>query len=178
MIPAMSGRTATASMPSTDAGSRSANAVDPVPDASVTQLHGRQSSTRARVRRVRQNHDHGARHRHRRVLLPRRRPRGARGWYAEHLGVGFPPESYEDDPWYQEAGPTVFAPFGRQHWESPQLGAHAWGVNFRVRDLDAIVAQLRYVGIAVEVDHESYPNGRFASLVDPEGNAVQLWEPA
>ncbi|HEX4531346.1 MAG TPA: VOC family protein [Acidimicrobiia bacterium] len=99
-------------------------------------------------------------------------------WYAEHLGVGFPPESYEDDPWYQDAGPTVFAPFGRQDWESPQLGTHAWGVNFRVRDLDAIVAQLRYVGIAVEVDHESYPNGRFASLVDPEGNAVQLWEPA
>jgi glyoxylase I family protein len=40
-----------------------------------------------------------------------------------------------------------------------------------------MVAQLRYVGIAVDVDHASYPNGRFASLVDPEGNAVQLWEP-
>ena len=99
-------------------------------------------------------------------------------WYAEHLGVGFPPEAYEDDVWYQEAGPTVFAPFGPQHWESPHLGEHRWGVNFRVRDLDAIVAQLRYVGIAVEVDHEQYPNGRFASLHDPEGNAVQLWEPA
>ncbi len=99
-------------------------------------------------------------------------------WYAEHLGVGFPPEAYEDDVWYQEAGPTVFAPFGPQHWESPQLGVHRWGVNFRVRDLDAFVAQLRYVGIAVEVDHEQYPNGRFASLHDPEGNAVQLWEPA
>jgi len=54
-------------------------------------------------------------------------------WYAEHLGVGFPPEAYEDDVWYQEAGPTVFAPFGPQHWESPQLGEHRWGVNFRLR---------------------------------------------
>ena len=96
-------------------------------------------------------------------------PEELAAWYAQHLGVGFPPESYEDDPWYQDAGPTVFAPFGRQHWESPQLGAHAWGVNFRVRDLDAIVAQLRYVGIAVEVDHESYPNGRFAQPGRPGG---------
>ena len=103
-------------------------------------------------------------------------------WYAEHLGVGLPPESLEDDEateeeWYQEAGPTVFAPFGPRHWESPHLGEHRWGVNFRVRDLDAIVAQLRYVGIAVEVDHEPHPSGRFAQLHDPEGNAVQLWEP-
>jgi glyoxylase I family protein len=104
-------------------------------------------------------------------------------WYAEHLGVGLPPESFEDDEagdeeWYQEAGPTVFAPFGPQHWDSPHLGERRWGVNFRVRDLDAIVAQLRYVGIAVDVDHVSHPNGRFAQLHDPEGNAVQLWEPA
>jgi predicted enzyme related to lactoylglutathione lyase len=104
-------------------------------------------------------------------------------WYAEHLGVGLPPSSLEDDEaadeeWYQEAGPTVFAPFGPQHWESPHLGKHQWGVNFRVRDLDAMVAQLRYVGIAVEVDHQPHPSGRFAQLRDPEGNAVQLWEPA
>ena len=46
----------------------------------------------------------------------------------------------------------------------------------RVRDLDAMVAQLRYVGIAVEVDHAAHPSGRFAQLHDPEGNAVQLWE--
>jgi predicted enzyme related to lactoylglutathione lyase len=71
----------------------------------------------------------------------------------------------------------VFAPLGRQHWESPHLGEHRWGVTFRVRDLDAIVAQLRYVGIAVELDHEPHPSGRFAQLHDPEGNAVQLWEP-
>ena len=67
----------------------------------------------------------------------------------------------------------MFAPLGRQHWESPHLGAHHWGVNFRVHDLDAIVAQLRYVGIAVEVDHDPHPSGRVALLHDPEGNEVQ-----
>jgi len=53
-----------------------------------------------------------------------------------------------------------------------------WMVNFRVRDLDAMVAQLRAAGIAIEVDAQQYPNGRFARLHDPEGNPVELWQPA
>ena len=99
-------------------------------------------------------------------------------WYAEHLGVGGPPATYGELDWHQDAGPTVFAPFGAEHWESPHLGPGGWGVNFRVADLDAMVAQLRVAGITVDVDPERYPNGRFAQLHDPEGNAVQLWEPA
>jgi catechol 2,3-dioxygenase-like lactoylglutathione lyase family enzyme len=99
-------------------------------------------------------------------------------WYAEHLGVGAPPDSYDEPEWEQEAGPTVFAPFGAEHWDSPHLGAAGWGINFRVRDLDAMVRQLRAAGIEVEVDQEIYPNGRFAQLHDPEGNPVQLWQPA
>ena len=50
-------------------------------------------------------------------------------------------------------------------------------INFRVRSLDAMVAQLRSAGLDVTVDPESYPNGRFARLYDPEGNPVELWEP-
>jgi glyoxylase I family protein len=50
-------------------------------------------------------------------------------------------------------------------------------VNFRVRDLDAMMAQLRAAGITVEIEGE-FPNGRFARLNDPEGNPIQLWEPA
>lgn len=50
-------------------------------------------------------------------------------------------------------------------------------VNFQVRDLDAIVAQLRAAGIAVEVGPQQYPNGRFARIHDPEGNPIELWEP-
>jgi len=50
-------------------------------------------------------------------------------------------------------------------------------INFRVRDLNAMVAQLRAAGIAVVLDPQSYPNGRFARLHDPEGNPIELWEP-
>lgn len=98
-------------------------------------------------------------------------------WYAEHLGVGAPPGSGRDDVWQQQAGPTVFAAFGPEHHDSPHLGPRGFGVNFRVTDLDAMVAQLRAAGIEVEVDRDVYPNGRFASLHDPEGNPVQLWQP-
>lgn len=103
---------------------------------------------------------------------------GLARWYAEHLGVGEVPETYDEPVWQQEAGETVFAPFGEEHWDSPHLGPTGWGINFRVRDLDAMVAQLRAAGLEVEVDAEVYPNGRFAQLADPEGNPVQLWQPA
>lgn len=53
---------------------------------------------------------------------------------------------------------------------------HAWIMTFRVRDLDAMVAQLRAAGVSVEVDPERYPNGRFANLTDPEANPIQLWQ--
>ncbi len=97
-------------------------------------------------------------------------------WYAEHLGVDPPPESYDVTSWWQQPGPTVFAPMAA---ESGHFGdsARSWSVNFRVDDLDAMVDQLRRVGVEVEIDSDTYPNGRFAELRDPEGNAIQLWQP-
>jgi predicted enzyme related to lactoylglutathione lyase len=97
-------------------------------------------------------------------------------WYQQHLGVTLTPSSYEETVWQQEAGPTVFAPFAET---SDYFGdAHkVWMVNFRVRDLDRMAAQLRAAGIAVKIDPQSYPNGRFARLRDPEGNPIELWQP-
>jgi predicted enzyme related to lactoylglutathione lyase len=46
-----------------------------------------------------------------------------------------------------------------------------------VRNLGAMVAQLRAAGIYVEIDEQHYRNGRFARLKDPEGNPIELWEP-
>ena len=98
-------------------------------------------------------------------------------WYATHLGVDPVPESYGDTSWWQQAGPTVFTPMPA---DSEHLGdaRHGWAVNFRVADLAAMVEQLRAAGVEVVVDPETYPNGTFADLHDPEGNPVQLWQPA
>jgi predicted enzyme related to lactoylglutathione lyase len=64
--------------------------------------------------------------------------------------------------------------------DSPHFGTSAqrWSINFRVRDLDAMMTQLRRDGIEVREHDETYPNGRFAELRDPEGTPIQLWEPA
>ena len=98
-------------------------------------------------------------------------------WYQTHLGGTLTAATCEEEPWQQEAGPTAFTPFpeGSDYFGDPM---RTWMVNFRVRDLDAITSQLRAAGIVVEVDSQSYPNGRFARLHDPEGNPVELWEPA
>ena len=97
-------------------------------------------------------------------------------WYQDRLGVKTVPRSYEEEPWLQHEGYTAFAPF---ELDSQMIGPpeHTWMINFRVDDLDAMVEQLRAAGEEVEVDPERYPNGRFASLRDPEGNGIQLWQP-
>jgi hypothetical protein len=98
-------------------------------------------------------------------------------WYQEHLGNTPVPTSYEELPWMQQAVPTAFSPFPEDTtYFGPQR--KAWMMKFRVRNFEALLAQLHAAGIAVEVDPQVYPNGRFARLYDPEGNPVELWEPA
>ena len=97
-------------------------------------------------------------------------------WYKEKLGIDLTPADYNQKTWSQEAGPTVFAPFPLDSDYFGNAGKN-WMINFRVRNLDAIVEQLRAVKIEVKVDPEVYPNGRFARLNDPEGNPIELWEP-
>lgn len=102
-----------------------------------------------------------------------RHPEGLRHWYEQHLGVTTTPTEYSQQPWRQEAGATILEPFA----DDTSYFTTQWMLNFRVRNLDAMVAQLRAAGIEVKVDPEAYPNGRFARLHDPEGTPIELWEP-
>ena len=104
-------------------------------------------------------------------------PKSLAEWYRTHLGITPVPTSYGQPSWHTEAGTTVFAPFPQT---TKYFGeqSQAWMVNFRVRNLDRMAAQLRSSGITVKVDPEHYPNGRFARIHDPEGNPIELWEPA
>ncbi len=105
-----------------------------------------------------------------------RDPQALSQWYQTHLGITLTPTSYEELPWFQEAGPTAFAPFPKT---TDYFGSReqVWMVNFRVRDLAKMTAQLKAAGIAVKLDPKEYPNGRFARIHDPEGNPIELWEP-
>ena len=104
-------------------------------------------------------------------------PPGLAARYDRHLGGTRAPRDHDQSPRVQAGGPTVFAAFDA---DSDCFGRaeQARMVNFRVADLDAMVAQLHAAGIAVEFDPTDYPNGRFARLHDPEGNPIEPWEPA
>jgi len=103
-------------------------------------------------------------------------PAALTAWYDKHLGINPVPTSYDDTPWMQEAGPTIFAP-APQGAEGMIPKGKSWMLNLRVADIEAFAAQLKADGVAVELDPAEYPNGRFATLADPEGNPIQLWEP-
>jgi predicted enzyme related to lactoylglutathione lyase len=94
-------------------------------------------------------------------------------WYRGVFGIDQPPSAI----WFQEAGPTVFAPFSADtdYFGRPE---QAFMVNFRVSDLDGLIETLRARGIAVETRAEwDSEAGRFARIHDPEGNPIELWEP-
>ena len=103
-------------------------------------------------------------------------PKALAHWYLDNLGISLMPTGHGDVPWHTEAGVTVFAPFPQKTtYFAP---TQPWMINFRVRDLDKMAAQLRAKGIEVDVDATAYPHGRFAHLHDPEGNPIELWQPA
>ncbi len=112
------------------------------------------------------------------VFFRSKNPKALAEWYFTHLGIDLVPNDYESPCWQQEAGTTVFAPFEQstEYFGEPD---QQFMLNFRVRDLAAMVAQLERAGVEVRPDPNSpYPNGKFAWLNDPEGNPIELWEPA
>lgn len=104
-------------------------------------------------------------------------PQSTAAWYAEHLGIDSGLEG-GDVLWQQEAGPTVWAPFPQ---DSEYLGRPEQQVmvNFRVRDLDAMLAQLRDADVTIDGEVvEQAGVGRFAHVLDPAGSRIELWQPS
>jgi predicted enzyme related to lactoylglutathione lyase len=101
-------------------------------------------------------------------------PAALGAWYRDCLGL----DADENGLWRQEAGPTVFATFES---ETGYFGSRAQQamLNFRVRDLDAMLAQLHAKGADVAKETQDMEGvGRFGWVTDPEGNRVELWQPA
>ncbi len=102
-------------------------------------------------------------------------PKRLENWYQVHLGISPAPTNMEMTPWMTEAGVTVFSPFDA---ESDYFSADkTFMLNFRVADLDAMIAQLTSANIEISHESEMEGIGRFARIHDPEGNAIELWEP-
>ena len=99
-------------------------------------------------------------------------------WYRDHLGIAAE-DGHADFPWRDKDRPDEI---GRTVWSLFPADTDYFGptrpafmINYRVANLERLLAQLRQSGVTVE-KVEDYDYGRFAWITDPEGNRIELWE--
>jgi predicted enzyme related to lactoylglutathione lyase len=115
------------------------------------------------------------------VFFKAQNPEQLTAWYQEHLGIT--PEEYGSVSfrWREPgrpagSGTTVWAPFPQDTtYFAPSMAPFM--INYRVANLDAMLAQLRAAGVPVDDHIEDHEYGRFGWAMDPEGNRIELWEP-
>ncbi len=85
-------------------------------------------------------------------------------------------EGASSDQQPQREAYTVWSPFAADtDYFAPS--EKPFMINFRVNDLDSLLADLRSVDVQVDEKREESQFGRFGWIMDPEGNRVELWEP-
>jgi predicted enzyme related to lactoylglutathione lyase len=112
------------------------------------------------------------------VFFKARDPKALSQWYETHLGVGGRVSGDAltfDGP--EAAGMTVFAQFP-ENTSYFGDGPQQFMINFRVDELDALLTALGTAGVRIDPKRQDEGYGRFAWIWDPEGNKVELWEPA
>jgi predicted enzyme related to lactoylglutathione lyase len=110
------------------------------------------------------------------VFFRSRDPERLRDWYAEHLGLELAPDFTGTIFRAAEGDVTVWSlfPADTDYFGS---GEQQLMVNYRVADLDAMLAQLGGAGVELDDKIEEHEYGRFAWGVDPDGNRFELWQP-
>ena len=109
-------------------------------------------------------------------------PESLAQWYRDHLGIGAGCSAEgaglaDEWSWATAAGPMIFAPFPVK---TDYFAADkSFMINLRVTGLSAMLASLGKANIAIETrpEWDSPETGSFARIHDPEGNAIELWEP-
>ena len=116
------------------------------------------------------------------IFFKAKDPKTLRTWYQEKLGIAV------------QEGASFGLFLWRERQDSTREGTTVWGlfpettkyfapsvapfmINYRVRNLEALLAQLRSAGVTVDGKVVEDFNGKFAWAVDPEGNKIELWEP-
>lgn len=108
-------------------------------------------------------------------------PEKSRQWYAKHLGL--PADEWgwsfrwrdQDEP--KRSGYTQWSPF-KADTEYFEPSKKEFMVNFRVDDLEALVAELKKEGVTIVDEIETFEYGKFVHILDDDGNKIELWEPA
>jgi predicted enzyme related to lactoylglutathione lyase len=107
-------------------------------------------------------------------------PKALTAWYAEHLGIQLNDWGGAAFDWSDEVPPTtgttawsIFPETTKHFGPGPQTAM----INYRVDDLDGLLAKLEASGVAIDPKREDAGYGRFAWITDPDGNRVELWQP-
>ncbi|MCB9662944.1 MAG: VOC family protein [Alphaproteobacteria bacterium] len=116
------------------------------------------------------------------IFFKARDPAALGAWYRDHLGVDVDPTwggcafTWRDHDTGSAPASTIWSPFKEDTtYFAPSTASFM--VNFRVDDLDAMLAQLRAAGCDVDERVERSEFGAFGWVMDPEGNRVELWQP-
>ena len=114
------------------------------------------------------------------VFLRSADPKALTQWYVDHLGVTLTDFGGVNFLWSDEVpagtGMTVWSAFPRDTNYFGE-GAQAVMINYRVDDLDGLLADLAAKGVWIDPKRDEYDFGRFAWIRDADGNRVELWQP-
>lgn len=107
-------------------------------------------------------------------------PDATKAWYAKHLGLqtdrygtAFEWRSSENPA---QKGFTQWSPMNEdtQYFEP---STKEFMINYRVENLEELVKALRAEGVKILDEIESFEYGKFVHILDPDGHAIELWEP-
>ncbi len=114
------------------------------------------------------------------VFLKARDPKALAAWYAKHLNITLSAYGGASFLWSDEVPPgtgttawSLFPETSKYFGPGPQTAM----INYRVDDLDGMLAQMKADGVTIDPKREDADYGRFAWIVDLEGNRVELWQP-
>jgi catechol 2,3-dioxygenase-like lactoylglutathione lyase family enzyme len=114
------------------------------------------------------------------VFMKCKDPDAMYGWYEKHLGIvpehGTVSFNWRETEDHEKTGTTVWAlfPDNTKYFEPSRS---PFMMNFRVENLEQLLAALRAEGVQVDDKVESHAYGKFGWIMDPEGNRIELWEP-
>lgn len=114
------------------------------------------------------------------IFFKSKDPKAINEWYKTHLGLDTSPYGtvfswrHAENP--DQKGTTVWNPF-KDDTGYFKPSEKEFMINYRVENLEVLVAELKKDGVTIVDAIESYDYGRFVHIMDPEGNKIELWEP-
>lgn len=114
------------------------------------------------------------------VFFKARDPENMKSWYQKHLDINSGPYGavfhWRDREYPQQEGHTAWSLFP-EDTDYYHPSKKDFMINYRVEDLETLLAVLQEEGVEVIGKIEKYSYGKFGWILDPEGNKIELWEP-